>query len=63
MVPQEGEHTLSLYPQMWVRLSRLGHVAASLGAELPAVGPEPRHPRLIGFVLWDYGDAGLLRGW
>ena len=63
MVPQKGEHTLSLYPQMWVRLSRLGHVAASLGAELPAVGPEPRHPRLIGFVLWDYGDAGLLRGW
>src|SRR5216110_1123471 len=62
-VPLKGEHTLSLYPQMWVRLSRLGHVAASLGAELPAVGPEPRHPRLIGFVLWDYGDAGLLRGW
>ncbi|PYP26122.1 MAG: hypothetical protein DMD55_11290 [Gemmatimonadetes bacterium] len=62
-VPLGGERTLALYPQMWVQLSRLGHVAASLGADLPAVGPEPRHPRLIGFVLWDYGDAGLLRGW
>src|SRR2546422_518895 len=62
-VPLEGERTLYLYPQLWVRLSRLGHVAASLGAELPAVGPEPRHPRLIGFVLWDYGDAPLSRGW
>jgi len=63
VVPVAGERTLSLYPQMWVRLSRLGHVAASLGAELPAEGPEPRHPRLIAFVLWDYGDAPLLRGW
>lgn len=62
-VPLEGARTLSLYPQLWVRLSRLGHVAASLGAELPAVGPEPRRPRLIGFVLWDFGDAPLLRGW
>jgi cytochrome c5 len=62
-VPITGERTLSLYPQVWVQLSRLGHVAASLGTELPAVGPEPRHPRLIAFVLWDYGDAPLLRGW
>ncbi len=62
-VPRRGEPTLSVYPQTRIRLSRLGHVAASLGAELPARGPEPRHPRLIAFVLWDYGDAGLLRGW
>lgn len=62
-VPIHGAHALSLYPQMWVRLSRLGHVAGSLGAELPATGPEPWHPRLIAFVLWDYGDAPLLRGW
>ncbi len=62
-VPTEGERALSFYPQAWVQLSRLGHVAASLGAELPAVGPEPRHPRLIAFVLWDYLDAPLFRGW
>ncbi|OLB15756.1 MAG: hypothetical protein AUH12_07955 [Gemmatimonadetes bacterium 13_2_20CM_69_8] len=64
-VPTKGaaEQLLSFYPQMWVQLSRLGHVAASLGAELPAVGPEPRRPRLIAFVLWDYGDAPLLHGW
>lgn len=62
-VPVGEQRTLSLYPQVWVQLSRLGHVAGSLGAELPATGPEPRHPRLIAFVLWDYGDAPLLRGW
>jgi mono/diheme cytochrome c family protein len=62
-VPVDGVRTLSLYPQVWVQLSRLGHVAGSLGAELPAVGPEPRHPRLIAFLLWDFGDAPLFRGW
>jgi len=62
-VPVGGARTLNFYPQCWVQLSRLGHVAASLGAQLPAVGLEPRHPRLIAFVLWDYGDAPLLRGW
>jgi hypothetical protein len=62
-VPTSGERALSFYPQVWIRLSRLGHVAGSLGAELPATGPEPRHPRLIAFVLWDFGDAPLFRGW
>jgi len=62
-VPPHGERTLSFYPQVWMQLSRLGHVAGSLGAELPATGPEPRHPRLIAFVLWDFGDAPLFRGW
>lgn len=62
-VPLEGERSLSFFPQLWVQLSRLGHVAASVGAELPAVGPEPRHPKLTAFVLWDYGDAPLVRGW
>jgi cbb3-type cytochrome c oxidase subunit III len=62
-VPRHAQRTLSLYPQTWMRLSRLGHVAALLGAELPVVGPEPRHPRLIAFVLWDFGDAPLFRGW
>jgi len=38
-------------------------VAGSIGAELPAVGPEPRRPKLIAFLLWDFGDAGLFKGW
>ncbi len=63
VVPREGGRTLSFYPQMWIQLSRLGHVAGSIGAELPAVGPEPRRPKLIAFLLWDFGDAGLFRGW
>jgi len=64
-VARVGDDVLSFYPQLWIRLSRLGHVAASVGAELPAVGgaPAPRRPKLIGFLLWDFGDGPLFRGW
>ena len=63
-VPREGPDQLFLYPQLWFRLSRLGHVAGSIGAEVPAhgVSPPPRS-RLIAFLLWDFGDAPLFRGW
>jgi mono/diheme cytochrome c family protein len=36
---------------------------ADEGGELPVRGPEPRHPRVTAFLLWDYGDGGLFRGW
>jgi len=61
-VPRAGDASLSLYPQMWLRLSRLGHVAASVGADTPATRRE-RRARLTAFLLWDFGDAPLLRGW
>lgn len=62
-VPTSGGSTLALYPQVWFQLSRLGHVAASVGLQVPAAGPGPRRSTLAVFVLWDYGDGGLLRGW
>jgi cytochrome c5 len=62
-VPRGGESTVSFVPQVWFQLSRLGHVAGSLGIELPVRGPEPHHPRLTAFLLWDYADGGLLKGW
>lgn len=62
-VPRQGDNTLVFMPQVWMQLSRLGHVAGSIGVALPAVGPEPRRPQLALFVLWDFGDGGLWRGW
>jgi hypothetical protein len=62
-VPTQGENSVSLYPQVWMQLSRLGHVAASVGVQVPAAGPGPRTATLTLFVLWDYGDGGLFRGW
>jgi len=55
--------TLTLYPQTWIRLSRLGHVAGSIGAGIPVNGSERGHVTLTAFLLWDFGDAPLFRGW
>jgi mono/diheme cytochrome c family protein len=54
---------LTLHPQTWIRLSRLGHVAGSVGAGIPVNGPDRGRVTLTAFLLWDFGDAPLLRGW
>src|SRR5256712_12887313 len=62
-VPVAGDRTLSFYPQCCVLLARIQHGAGSHRAEPPGMGIEPRHPRRIAFLLWDYGDAPPFRGW
>ena len=54
---------LTLYPQTWIQLSRLGHVAGSIGAGIPVNGPERGRVTLTAFLLWDFGDGPLLKGW
>ena len=54
---------LTLYPQTWIRLSRLGHVAGSIGAGIPVNGPDRGQVTLTAFLLWDFGDGPLLKGW
>ena len=62
-MPRAGADALSVYPQVWIKLSRLGHVAGSIGAEVPVNGVSPPRPELIAFLLWDFGDAPLFHGW
>jgi len=54
---------LTVHPQTWIRLSRLGHVAGSVGAAIPVNGPERGQVTLTAFLLWDFGDGPLLKGW
>ena len=54
---------LTVYPQAWIKLSRLGHVAGSVGAGIPVNGPERGQVTLTAFLLWDFGDAPLVKGW
>ena len=54
---------LTVHPQAWIRLSRLGHVAGSVGAGVPVNGPERGQVTLTAFLLWDFGDAPLFKGW
>jgi len=58
-----GPGRLTLHPQTWIRLSRLGHVAGSIGAGIPVNGPDRGRVTLTAFLLWDFGDGPLFRGW
>ncbi|HEY3280323.1 MAG TPA: cytochrome c [Gemmatimonadales bacterium] len=62
-MPREEPGVLTLYPQVWMQLSRLGHVAGSIGAAVPANGPDAGRWTLTAFLLWDFGDGPLLSGW
>jgi hypothetical protein len=55
--------TLTLHPQTWIRLSRLGHVAGSIGAGIPVNGPDAGRATFTAFLLWDFGDGPLFSGW
>jgi len=52
-----------LVPQMQVTLSRRKHVRADVGAAIPVSQTEGRHWQLGAYVLWDWYDGGLFKGW
>jgi mono/diheme cytochrome c family protein len=51
---------------VWVELSKplnpLGHVIASVGAQIP-IRPKSASWRLEAYVLWDFGDGPIWSGW
>jgi len=60
--PRSGEHQSSLIAEASKPLSRLGHVIGCLGVQAP-LAPRSRSWRLQAYVLWDFGDGPLWKGW
>jgi mono/diheme cytochrome c family protein len=56
------ESEVSLVPQLFAGLSKLGHVALAAGAELPLTDGDYDY-RIHLFVLWDIADGPFWRGW
>ena len=54
-----AEHSLSIIPQAYWGITPRGHLALSLGIELPVAGTKPFDGRIVAFFLWDYVDGGL----
>lgn len=51
---------LFVTPELYVGLSKRGHIGVALGAQVPVAGDaDPFDYRVLGFVLWDYADGGL----
>ncbi|MBI4418882.1 MAG: cytochrome c [Ignavibacteriales bacterium] len=55
----EGATTLFFTPQLYLGLVKRGHLAFSLGVQIPFVGEKPFPYKIAGFFLWEYADGGL----
>jgi len=56
---ENGQSQLLLTPQLYIGLVKRGHVAFSLGGQIPVAGEKPFDYRLLGFLLWEYADGGI----
>jgi hypothetical protein len=52
-----------LAPQVQVTLSTRQHIMANVGLRIPVVNGDGRSTRVMGYVLWDWFDGGILTGW
>lgn len=60
--PSEADTEFTVIPQLYVGLSKLGHVALAVGVELPVTELEYDY-RIRTFLLWDIADGPLWIGW
>lgn len=54
-----ASYSLSIIPQLYWGITPRGHLAFSLGYEIPVAGTKPFDGRIAAFFLWDYVDGGL----
>lgn len=52
-----------LVPQMQVTLSRRKHVRVDVGADVPVNQTQDRHVELGAYLLWDWYEGSLFKGW
>lgn len=56
---ETGANSLFLTPQMYIGLVKRGHIALSVGTQIPIAGERPFDYRVVAFFLWEYADGGL----
>ncbi len=57
-----GDTQVTLIPQLYFGLSKLGHVALAVGVEVPLTDLDYEY-RIHSFLLWDLADGALWDGW
>jgi len=58
-VTESGKTEWFVTPQLYIGLVRRGHIAFSLGSQIPVGRERPFDYRLMSFLLWEYADGGL----
>lgn len=56
---ETGKTELFITPQLYLGLVRRGHIAFSLGSQIPVSRERPFDYRIVSFLLWEYADGGL----
>ena len=51
--------TIMLTPQIYFAFVKRGHVALSVGSQIPVTNERPFDYRIMTFLLWEYVDGGL----
>lgn len=60
---EDGDRVqFTVVPQLRIGLTKGGHVALSLGAEIP-LSDQPYDWRAHLVLLWDFADGGFFKGW
>jgi mono/diheme cytochrome c family protein len=54
-----AEHRESIIPKVYWGITPRGHLALSIGFEIPLNSPEPYDGRIVAFLLWDFVDGGI----
>jgi hypothetical protein len=52
-----------IVPQFQVTLSQRQHVRLNLGTRIPITNTSDRPIQVVFYVLWDWFDGSLLKGW
>ena len=50
-------------PEMQVTLSRRQHIRFAAGYRIPVTNTSDRPKQVMFYVLWDWQDGRLLKGW
>jgi hypothetical protein len=61
--PGDAAVIWDLAPQMQVTLNRRKHIRLNLGALVPVSRTDGRHVQLGMYLLWDWYEGSLLKGW
>jgi hypothetical protein len=61
---KDGASTdFDILPEMQVTISRRQHVRADIGVRAPITNTSGRNPEVDFYVLWDWADGKLWKGW
>lgn len=61
---QQGAKTdWDVLPEMQVTISKRQHIRADVGVQAPFTNTAGRPPQVVFYVLWDWADGKLWKGW